>query len=112
MSEEKNDPGKKMPENNSNVKVLRIPGALIFWILLLAVFAGMYFWKGSSSQPVVQWDQTKFEQRIADVLHAKVVPEEDSMLYIEGEYKLNEAELKKNADKNNDAKTGKFRMIG
>ena len=41
MSEEKNDPGKKMPENNSNVKVLRIPGALIFWILLLAVFAGM-----------------------------------------------------------------------
>ena len=109
MSEEKKVPGKKMPENNGNVKVIRVPGALIFWILLLAVFAGMYFWKGSNSQPVAQWDQTKFEQRIADVLQAKVVPEEDNMLYIEGEYKLNEAELKKNSAKNIDAKTGKFR---
>ena len=109
MSEENKQPGSKMPENNGNVKVFRIPGALIFWILLLAVFAGMYFWKSSGSQPVVQWDQTTFEQRIADVRQAKVVPEEDNMLYIEGEYNLNEAELKKNAAKNNDAKTGKFR---
>ena len=64
MSDEKKDPGKKMPESSSNVKVFRIPGALIFWILLLGVFAGMYFWKGSGSPAVAQWDQTRFEQRI------------------------------------------------
>ena len=109
MSEEKKDSGKKMPEDNSNVKVFRIPGALIFWVLLLAVFIGMYFWKSSGTPEVAQWDQTRFEQRIADVLQAKVVPEEDSMLYIEGEYKLNEAELKALQAKGKAAKTGKFR---
>ena len=109
MSEEKKDPGKKMPENNGNVKVFRIPGALIFWVLLLIVFAVMYFWKGSGAPAVAQWDQTKFEQRIGDVLQAKIVPEEDGMLYIEGEYKLNDAELKANSTKGNTAKTGKFR---
>ena len=109
MSEEKKDSGKKMPENNSNIKVFRIPGALIFWVLLLIVFGVMFFWKSSGSNPVVQWDQSKFEQRIADVVKAKVIPEGEDMLYIEGEYKLNEAELKKNSAQNIDAKTGKFR---
>ena len=93
MSGEKPDPGKKMPENNGNIKVLRIPGVLIFWVLLLAVFAGMYFWKGSGAPAVAQWDQTQFEKRIGDVVNAKVVPEEDGMLYVEGEYKLSESEL-------------------
>ena len=95
---------------DNNHRVIRIPGALIFWVLLLIVFGVMFFWKSSGSNPVVQWDQSKFEQRIADVVKAKVIPEGEDMLYIEGEYKLNEAELAAAKAKNAKARsTGKFR---
>ena len=96
MSEEKKDNTPKMPEsnrNNGNVRVFRIPAAMIFWTLLLLFFIGFYIWKSSSGNTVAQWDQTKFENRISDVTSARVTPEADSMLYIEGEYKFNDAEM-------------------
>ena len=107
MSDEK----KQRPSGaDNNRRVIRIPGALIFWVLLLIVFGVMFFWKSSGANPVVQWDQSKFEQRIADVVKAKVIPEGEDMLYIEGEYKLNEAELAAAKAKNAKAdSTGKFR---
>ena len=112
MSDAPKKPEKKSPADNNmngNVRVLRIPGAVIFWLLLLGIFALMYFWKDGSGQKVAQWDQTQFEQRIPDVVQATVIPQEDDMLYIEGEYKLNASEL---ADaklkKAKPAATGKF----
>ena len=107
MSDEK----KQRPSGaDNNRRVIRIPGALIFWVLLLIVFGVMFFWKSSGANPVAQWDQSRFEQRIADVIKAKVIPEGEDMLYIEGEYKLNEAELAAAKAKNAKAgSTGKFR---
>jgi len=100
MSDEKQNPGDKAPQNNQpqkngeqGPKIIRIPGALIFWIILLLVFVGMYFWKGSGAQKIAQWDESQFKNRIADVTNVKVVPEGEGMLYIEGEYKLNASEL-------------------
>lgn len=112
MSDAPKKPEKKSPADNNmngNVRVLRIPGAVIFWLLLLGIFALMYFWKDGSGPKVTQWDQTQFEQRMPDVVQATVIPQEDDMLYIEGEYKLNASEL---ADaklkKAKPAATGKF----
>ena len=63
MSDAPKKPEKKSPADNNmngNVRVLRIPGAVIFWLLLLGIFALMYFWKDGSGQKVAQWDQTQF----------------------------------------------------
>ena len=110
MSDEKRGAGRK-PDGRNNVKAIKIPGALIFWIILLAVFVGLYFWKGSNSQPVAQWTQAQFEERMrkGDVTSATIMPEEEGMLTIEGEYKLSEQESKQSAVNTGvQATTGKF----
>lgn len=116
MSEDKKE--HRTPENNrgnghfpegTKIKVLRIPGAVIFWIVVAVVMAGFYFWKGAGASEIAQWDQSRFEQRIGDVIKADIRPEDDDMLYIKGEYKLNESELKAARLKNPKAPaTGKF----
>ena len=98
MSEEMKNSGHK-PDNRNNGKSGKIPGALIFWVILIAVFIGLYFWKGSNAQPVAQWSQAQFEERMhkGDVTSAVIMPEEEGMLTIEGEYKLTEEERKQSA---------------
>ncbi|MBE6366872.1 MAG: ATP-dependent zinc metalloprotease FtsH [Lentisphaerae bacterium] len=120
MSEEGKKNGATPPpaekrDNKPNMpgpgRVVRIPGSLIFWGLLIIFFAVMYFWKGSESTPVKQWTQSEFERRCAssNITSATVVPEEGGMLYIEGEYKLSPAEIEAAKLKNpNPPTTGKF----
>ena len=93
MSDEAKDP-RKSDKNNS--KTVRIPGALIFWILLIAVFAGLYFWKGASAPSAAVWTPAEFESRMqnGEIINATIIPEEDGMLTINGEYKLNSDEQK------------------
>ena len=74
MSEDKKVPGEDTPPQNNRpgkgneggAKVIRIPGALLFWVVLLLIFCGMYFWKGSGAQKIAQWDESQFKKRIAD----------------------------------------------
>ena len=107
MSEEFKDSGNK-PDKGS-VKVIKIPGALIFWGLLILVFVGLYFWKGSSKQTVAVWTPAQFESRMVqgDVTQATIMPEEEGMLTIEGEYKLN-ADEQKQAQINGEPNHGRF----
>jgi len=118
MSDEKRDPGQN-PGNENLRRELdnrrgggqkrRIPGALIFWLILMVVFIGLYFWRDPGAQTVDKWTPAEFEQRMKsnDVTSAVITPEEDGTLTIEGEYKLNEEEAKK-ADANGSGSSGKF----
>lgn len=115
MSDEKKVPQRDNSDNGKNnnlprgVKVFRIPGSLIFWVLLAVVFSVMYFWKDGSRNTVAKWDQSEFEQRRADLVSLKVIPDSDEMLYVEGEYKLNDAELAAAKLKGSEETVGKFR---
>ncbi len=104
--------GAGAPVGGNAPRGIRIPVALIFWVLLLTIFLMLFWWNRAGGGSVAKWDQSQFEQRLAagEVTSAKVTPESDGMLYIEGEYKLSPAELAAaKLKETNPSAYGKFR---
>ncbi len=90
----------------------KAPVALVFWLLILGGFMLLFWWNKSGAGEVSKWDQSRFEQRLnaGEVATAKVTPETDSVLYIEGEYKLSPEELEAARLKSeNPSPLGKFK---
>ena len=83
MSDDFKDVNQPDPVNGKNKKrTFQIPGAIIFWAILLAVFVFLYFFQGADKNQSVEWDQATFEHRMQDITQAVVMPEEEGTMMI------------------------------
>lgn len=66
----------------------RPPLAMFVWLLVFLAIAVLFIMRFNPTEKYEEWTQTRFEKELADgsVRIAKISPEADRVMYIEGEY--------------------------
>lgn len=87
-----NEPENK--QSQSGLPSRRPPIALFAWLLIFLVGLSLALFSPSFSTSRENWDQTEFEKQLdeGNILSAKIMPESDTILLIEGEFRRDKKE--------------------